>query len=95
MAEQHSPIIEFPRGKYIGRPMGDPPKDEAERLYRCPACGGSVDCRDLGQVFDHQGPLPHPAEDWCQQNLIARKPILRDSLLGRARGSTSPAVSPW
>jgi hypothetical protein len=32
MAEQHSAIIEFPRGKYIGRPLGDPPKDEAERL---------------------------------------------------------------
>jgi hypothetical protein len=57
-AEQRSPIIEFPRGKYIGRPMGDPPKDEAEGLYRCPACGGWVDCRDLGQVFDHEGPLP-------------------------------------
>jgi len=28
--------------------------------------------RDLGQVFDHEGPLPHPAEDWRQQNLIAR-----------------------
>ena len=49
MTEQHSPIIEFPRGKYIGRPMGDPPKDEAERLYRCPACGGWVDCRDLAK----------------------------------------------
>jgi hypothetical protein len=72
MAKQHSPIIEFPRGKYIDRPMGGPPEDEAERPYRCPACGGWVDCRDLGQVFDHEGPLPHPAEDWRQQNLIAR-----------------------
>jgi hypothetical protein len=72
MAEQHSPIIEFPRGKHIGRPMGDLPKDEAERRYRCPACGAWVDCRNLGQVFDHEGPLPHPAEDWRRQNLIAR-----------------------
>ena len=72
MAEQHSPIIKFPRGKYIVRPMGDPPKDEAERLYRCPVCGGWVDCRDLGKVFDHEGPLPHPAEGWRQKNLIAR-----------------------
>ena len=30
MAEQHSPIIEFPR-KYIGRRVGDPPRDEAIR----------------------------------------------------------------
>jgi hypothetical protein len=40
MAERHDPIIEFPR---------HPPKDEAERLYRCPACGGWVDCRDLAK----------------------------------------------
>jgi hypothetical protein len=71
MAEQHSPIIEFPRRKYIGRRVGDPPRDEAD-FYRCPACGRWVDCRDLSQVFDHEGPPPHPAEDWRQQNLIAR-----------------------
>ena len=71
MAEQHSPIIEFPRGKYVGRRVGDPPKDEAEHFCRCPACGGWVDCRDLRQMFDHEGPLPHPAEDWRQQDLIA------------------------
>ena len=21
-----------------------------------------MDCRDLGQVFEHEGPLPHPAQ---------------------------------
>ena len=72
MAEQHSPIIEFPRRRYSGRRMRHPPKGEAEYFYRCPVCGGWVDCRDLGQVFDHEGPLPHPAEDWRQQSLIAR-----------------------
>jgi hypothetical protein len=36
---------------------------EADRLMRCPACGGWIDCRDLGQVFEHEGELPHPAED--------------------------------
>jgi hypothetical protein len=25
-----------------------------------------MDCRDLGQVFEHEGPLPHPAEDQPQ-----------------------------
>ena len=55
MAEQHSPIIEFPCGRYSGRRMRDPPKGEAEYFYRCPVCGGWVDCRDLGQVFDHEG----------------------------------------
>jgi opacity protein-like surface antigen len=28
------------------------------RLTRCPACGGWIDCRDLGQVFEHEAPLP-------------------------------------
>jgi hypothetical protein len=72
MAEQHSPIIEFPRGRYSSRRMGDPPKREAEYFYRCPVRSGWVDCRELGQVFDHEGPLPHPTQDWRQQNLVAR-----------------------
>ena len=58
----------IPRGKYIGRPIepkiGKPVEvAEADRLMRCPACGGWIDCRDLGQVFEHGGELPHPAED--------------------------------
>jgi hypothetical protein len=53
-------VTEIPRGKYIGRRTGDPPQDEAEHLIRCPACGGWIDCRDLGQVFEHEGPLPPP-----------------------------------
>jgi len=47
--------------------LGDPPKDEAEHFMRCPACGGGMDCRDLGQVlFEHEGPLPHPPQDQPQ-----------------------------
>jgi hypothetical protein len=60
-AEGAIAIIDIPRGKYFGRPLGDPPKDEAEHFIRCPACGGWIDCRDLGQVFEHEGPLPHPS----------------------------------
>jgi hypothetical protein len=44
-----------PRGKYIGRRLGDPPKDEAEHFMRCPMRNGWVDMRDLGQVFEHEG----------------------------------------
>jgi hypothetical protein len=58
------PVI--PRGKYIGKLLGDPPKDEAEHLILCPACDGWIDRRDLGQVFEHEGPLPHPAQDQPQ-----------------------------
>ena len=50
----------IPRGTYLGRPIGEQPKDEAEHFIKCPACGGWIDCRDLGQVFEHEGPLPHP-----------------------------------
>ena len=59
-------MIVIPRGKYIGRHVGDPPTDEAEHFLRCPACGGWIDCRDLGQVFEHEGPSPHPPEDQPQ-----------------------------
>ena len=70
MAERNATIIEFPRGKYIGHRVCDLAKEE--HYYRCPACGAWLDCRDLGQVLDHEGPAPHPAEDWRQHNLIAR-----------------------
>ena len=56
-------MIDIPRGKYLGKALGNPPKDEAEQFVRSPACGGWIDCRDLGQVFEHEGPLPHPAQD--------------------------------
>jgi hypothetical protein len=36
---------------------------EAEHFYPCEACKGWVDMRDLGMVLDHEGPLPHPADD--------------------------------
>ena len=28
----------IPRGRYIGKRVDDPPKDEAEHFIRCPAC---------------------------------------------------------
>jgi len=56
-------MTEIPRGKYRGKPVGNPPADEAERFVKCPACGGWIDCRDLGAVFEHAGPLPHPVSD--------------------------------
>lgn len=58
-------MAEPPRGKHIGRRLG-PPVEEAEHFIRCPACGGWIDMRDLGQVMEHEGPLPHPSEDQDQ-----------------------------
>jgi hypothetical protein len=54
------------RGTYFGRSVGEQPTDEAEHFIRCPGCGGWIDCRDLGQVFEHEGPLPHPPQDQPQ-----------------------------
>jgi len=51
------------RGQYIGKRVGGKPKDEAEHFMRTPQCGGRIDMRDLGQVFEHEGPLPHPKQD--------------------------------
>jgi CRISPR/Cas system type I-B associated protein Csh2 (Cas7 group RAMP superfamily) len=56
----------IPRGKYIGKRVGQPATAEAEHFIRCPACDGWIDCRDLGQVFEHEGPLPHPPQDQPQ-----------------------------
>jgi hypothetical protein len=59
-------MVGLPRDKYLGKRLGDPSADEAEHFIRCPACGGWIDCRDLGQVFEHEEPLPHPAQDQPQ-----------------------------
>jgi hypothetical protein len=56
-------MIDIPRGKYIGERVGEPPAGDAEHFIKCEACGGWIDCRDLGQVLEHEGPLPHPAQD--------------------------------
>ena len=56
-------MTEVPRGKYLGRRIHAPAAGEAEHFIKCDACGGWIDCRDLGSVFDHDGPLPHPASD--------------------------------
>jgi hypothetical protein len=52
-----------PRGTIIGKVTGGPPLTEAEHFWKCEACGGWFDMRDLGSVLDHEEPLPHPACD--------------------------------
>jgi len=34
--------------------------------FRCKICGGFIDARDLAWIEDHEGPLPHPAQDGIQ-----------------------------
>lgn len=51
------------RGEHIGTRVGGEPKHESEHFMQCEACGGYFDMRDLGQVFEHEGPLPHPPGD--------------------------------
>jgi hypothetical protein len=59
-------MIGIQRGKYLGKRLGDQPRDAAEHFISCTACGGWIDCRDLGKVFEHERPLPHPAQDQPQ-----------------------------
>jgi hypothetical protein len=63
---KQKPRSEVRRGQYIGKRVGTQPKDEAEHFMRCPDCRGLVDMRDLGQVLEHHGPLPHPKQDQTQ-----------------------------
>ena len=57
--------VTIPRGEYLGRDATQV-ADEADHFIRCPACQGWIDCRDLGSVFDHERPLPHPGLDQPQ-----------------------------
>jgi hypothetical protein len=54
------------RGDIIGKRIGGEPKNEAEHYMQCPVCGGYFDMRDLAQVLEHHGPLPHPVQDMPQ-----------------------------
>ena len=55
-----------PRGKYTGERIDKTVTDEREHFERCPACGGWIDLRNLGQVLDHARSLPHPPEEQPQ-----------------------------
>jgi len=57
---------DLPRGKYLGRRIGATPANETEHFIECPTCDGWIDMRDLAQVLDHEGPLPHPSQDQPQ-----------------------------
>jgi len=54
--------MKIPRGKYIAK-NADPHKHEPEHFIKCETCGGWIDFRDLGSVFDHEGPHSLPSED--------------------------------
>jgi adenylate cyclase len=66
------------QGKYIGTLIGDQPTSEADHFYRCKVCGGWVDYRNLGKVFAHEGPLPHPERNDRNQ--------IRESMAALASG---------
>jgi hypothetical protein len=51
------------RGEIVGERVDREGTSDAEHFHRCPACGGYFDIRDLAQVIEHAGPLPHPLTD--------------------------------
>jgi hypothetical protein len=55
-----------PRGTVVGERADRRRVSEAENFFRCDICGGYLDARDYVWVLDHEGPLPHPAQDQAQ-----------------------------
>lgn len=76
------------RGEIIGQRVGGELKSEAEHYIKCPTCGTYVDMRDLAQVLEHDGPLPHPA---CASNLTFSKGVREHPI--RAKRSTCVLVN--
>ena len=61
------PIAEpRPRGMVLGERVDGRCLGEAEHFFRCKACDGWIDARDCVWVEDHEGALPHPAQDQAQ-----------------------------
>ena len=52
-----------PRGMVLGERADRLRVGEAYHFFRCKACNGWIDARDYVWVLDHEGPLPHPAQD--------------------------------
>jgi hypothetical protein len=93
MAERDGTIIEFPRGRHIGPRVCDVAKEE--HFYKCPACGGWVDCRELGQVFDHEGPITASGRRLAPTRFSRALTSLRDSEAPRpAVEATGRGLSP-
>jgi len=55
-----------PRGTVVGERADRRRVSEAENFFRCNVRGGYLDARDYAWVLDHEGPLPHPAQDQAQ-----------------------------
>jgi hypothetical protein len=54
-----------PRGTVLGERADRRRVREAEHFFRCKACNGWIDARDLVWFEDHQGPLPHRMDLLC------------------------------
>ena len=61
-----SPYEPRPRGMFIGERADGRHVPEAQHYFRCKACGGWIDMRDLAWCEDHETELPHPACDQPQ-----------------------------
>ena len=55
-----------PGGTLLGERADGRRVPEAVNVFRCNICGGYLDARDYIWVLDHEGPLPHPAQDQAQ-----------------------------
>ena len=55
-----------PRGTVLGERADRRRFGEAGHYFRCKACNGWIDARDYVWIEDHEGPLPHPAQDQVQ-----------------------------
>ena len=49
--------------KYAYRREGGEPANEREHFMKCATCGHMIDCRDLGEVLEHEGPHEAPAKN--------------------------------
>ena len=55
-----------PRGTVLGERADRRRVREVEHFFRRKACNGWIDARDYVWVEDHEGALPHPAQDQAQ-----------------------------
>ena len=81
-----------PRRECIDHRVDRAVKDETDCFMRCPACDGRIDTRDLRQVLEHDGPLPHPVRESAHS--VAADPAVPELLRAMLDVSYFPPNTP-
>jgi len=92
----------IPRGKIIGKQVGGPPLSDTDHFWKCEACGGWFDMRDLGAVLSRGATAASVvrssavASQGHQRSVVMRRRDERGTICAcQVRGHHEAALDGW